>query len=119
MATELDVAFPTLSPKDLAALTARGHARAVEAGETLFSAGDRGFCFYVVLAGSIEIIDPAPDGLRTVAVHGVGQFTGDVDMLSGRAAVVTARVGQAGQVLELNAEELRRAVDELPELGET
>ncbi|HEU5042078.1 MAG TPA: cyclic nucleotide-binding domain-containing protein, partial [Gemmatimonadales bacterium] len=119
MATDTDVAFPILGSRDLSALEARGHRREMRAGETLFNAGDRGFCFYVVLDGSIEMIDPAPDGLRTVATHRAGQFTGDVDMLSGRAAVVTARVGEAGTVLELSAEELRRAVDELPELGET
>jgi thioredoxin reductase (NADPH) len=119
MATDDDVAFPTLSPNDLAVLQARGHPRAVRAGETLFSAGDRRFDFYVVLEGSIEIHDPRPGGLRMVTVHRAGQFSGDVDMLSGRAAVVTARVGEDGRVLQLSADELRQAVDQLPQLGET
>ncbi len=57
MANDLDVAFPTLGAKDLAALEARGHPRAVTAGQVLFAAGDRSFCFYVVLEGAIEIIE--------------------------------------------------------------
>jgi thioredoxin reductase (NADPH) len=51
-------------------------------------------------------------------VHQPNEFTGDVDMLSGRAALVTARAAADGEVLEVNAESLRQAVDELPDLGE-
>jgi thioredoxin reductase (NADPH) len=119
MANDLDVAFPTLGAKDLAALETRGHPRPVTAGQVLFTAGDRNFCFYVVLEGAIEIIEQSHDEPRQVVVHGVGQFSGDVDMLSGRVALVTARMAGDGRVLELSAAELRRAVDELPELGET
>jgi thioredoxin reductase (NADPH) len=119
MATDQDVAFPTLGRKDLDALTKRGEKETVRPGQILFSAGERNTRFYVVLEGSIEMIDPAPEGLRTVAVHRAGQFTGDVDTLSGRMAVVTARVAEAGSVLRLTIDQLRRAVDELPELGET
>ena len=119
MATDLDIAFPTLSEQDIDALTARGHPRQVRAGEILFTVGDRSFCFYVVLQGAIEILNQGPDGTSTVATHRARQFSGDVDMLTGRAAVVTARVAEDGQVLQLSASELRHAVDELPDLGET
>jgi thioredoxin reductase (NADPH) len=119
MATDSDIAFPTLTEAELAALAARGHPRDVRAGEVLFAAGDRGFCFYVVLQGAIEIVDIGPEGERLIATHGPGQFSGDVDMLTGRAAVVTARVAGDGRVLALSAAELRRAVDELPEVGDT
>ena len=54
-----------------------------------------------------------------MVVHRPGQFTGDVDVLSGRAILVTGRVAEDGHVLQLSTDELRRAVDELPELGET
>jgi thioredoxin reductase (NADPH) len=119
MPTDFDVAFPTLGPKDLAALQARGHPRDVAKGHALFTAGDRNFCFYVVLEGEIEIVEQSHDEPRHVATHGPGQFSGDIDMLSGRVALVTARMASDGRVLELSAGELRRAVDELPELGET
>ena len=118
MANDHDVAFPTLGARDLTALSARGHPRAVQAGEVLFAEGDRDFCFFVVLEGSIEIVEHSRGTPHTVAEHGPGEFTGDVDMLTGRAALVTARAAQAGRVLALSTAELRRAVDELPELGE-
>jgi thioredoxin reductase (NADPH) len=119
MADNLDVAFPTLDAKDLAALAARGHTRDVAAGTVLFTAGDRTFCFYVVLEGAIEIIEQSENEPRQIAVHEPGRFSGDIDMLTGRVALVTARMLKSGRVIELSAAELRRAVDELPDLGET
>jgi len=119
MANDSEVAFPVLSARDLAALEARGHARQVRAGEVLFAEGDRDFCFFVVLEGGIEIVENSRGTPHTVVVHQPGEFTGDVDMLTGRAALVEARATEDGRLVELSAGELRRAVEELPDLGET
>jgi len=118
MAIDNEVAFPTLDARDLAALTARGHPREVRAGEVLFAEGDRNRSFFVVLEGSIEIVGHSKGTPHVVAVHHPGQFSGDVDMLSGRAILVTGRAAEDGRVIELSNVELRRAVDELPELGQ-
>ena len=117
MATDKDIAFPVLPPHDIAALAARGTTRAVRAGEILFDEGDRGFPFFVVLEGGIEIVEHSRGTAHTVVVHQPGEFTGDVDMLSGRAALVKGSATQDGRVLQLGSDELRRAVDELPDLG--
>jgi thioredoxin reductase (NADPH) len=117
-ASDNEVAFPTLSAKDLAALTARGHPRQVHAGEVLFAEGDRNRSFFVVLEGSIEVVGHSKGVPHVVAVHHPGQFSGDVDMLSGRAILVTGRAAEDGRVLELSSAELRQAVDELPQLGQ-
>jgi thioredoxin reductase (NADPH) len=119
MPTELDIAFPTLGPRDLAALTPRGHPRDVRAGEVLYKAGGTDVRFYVVLEGRLEIEDASGDTSRIVARVGPGQFTGEVNTMGSRATLVTARVVEDGRLVELDAAELRRAVDELPELGET
>ena len=60
MATERDIAFPILTPRQLEQLTARGHPRTVRAGEILFREGDRGIGFFVVLEGAIEIVVHTP-----------------------------------------------------------
>jgi thioredoxin reductase (NADPH) len=119
MATERDIAFPILTPRQLEQLTARGHLRAVRAGEILFREGDRGFGFFVVLEGAIEIVAHTSEGEQQVTVHRVGQFTGDVDALTGRSVVVMGRVMEDGRILALDPEELRHAVDQVPNLGET
>jgi len=100
------------------ALAHRGHRRSVRAGDVLFSEGDRNFCFYVVEEGAVAIIDRTGGSERLVRMHLPREFTGDVDMLSGRSALISARVENDGTLIELDTSELRRAVDELPELGE-
>lgn len=119
MATERDIAFPVLTPRQLEQLTARGHYRAVRAGEVLFREGDRGLGFFVVLEGAIEIVVHTTEGEQQMTVHRPGQFTGDVDVLTGRSVVVMGRVLEDGRVLALDPEELRHAVDQIPNLAET
>src|SRR5689334_3010124 len=119
MASERDIAFPILTERQLEQLGARGRERPVRAGEILFREGDRDFGFFVVLEGAVEIIAHTEGGERQVTVHRVGQFTGDVDALTGRSVVAMGRVLEDGRVLALNSDELRHAVDEIPELGST
>jgi thioredoxin reductase (NADPH) len=118
MANDLDVAFPTLSAEDLATLTARGTKRPVRVGETLYQEGDRNHSFFVVLDGAVEAVEHSRGTPHQLTVHRRGNFTGDVDLLSGRAILVTGRVIEDGTVVQLDTEDLRRAVDELPELGD-
>ena len=53
-----------------------------------------------------------------VAVHGPGQFTGEVNMLSGRPALVRARASEPGEVIELDREHLLALVQTDSELSE-
>jgi thioredoxin reductase (NADPH) len=119
MANDQDIAFPVLSPRDLKALTALGRIRDVRAGEILWEEGDPNPFCYVVLKGAVEIIGHQRGEVQSVVVHREGQFTGDVDVMSGRAVLVSGRVQQDGQLVQLTAEDLRRAVAQMPELGET
>jgi len=116
---DLDVAFPVLSTADIAALTSRGKPREVHAGDTLFTEGDRNRSFFLVIDGAVEILEHSRGTPHQVTVHGPGQFTGDIDVLSGRAVLVTGRALEDGTLVELSAEDLRRAADQLPELGDT
>ena len=84
----------------------------------LFAQGDRGFSCYVVISGAIEMFESSRGDPHIIVVHEAHQFTGDVDLLAGRASVVSARVVEDGELLELSASALRQAVDEWPELGE-
>ncbi len=81
MASEHDVAFPTLSDKDLAALAIRGHPREIHTGELLFEEGDRNLSFFVLQEGAVEILEHSGGTEHSVVVHHQGQFTGDVDVL--------------------------------------
>src|SRR5580765_6452409 len=119
MPSEHDIAFPRLSRIQIDALRPWGRVRPIVPGDVLFQEGDRGFSFYLVLDGAVEIVEQSRGTPRQVTVHEPGEFTGDVDTLSGRAALVTGRATVRGEVLELTAAALRQAVDALPEIGET
>lgn len=118
MATDQELAFPRLSARQIADLRSRGTVRDVSVGDVLFADGDRDFGFFVVLSGAVEIVELSSGSPRVVAVHESGEFTGDVDMLTGRGALVTGRVSKAGAVVALEMKALRRVVNELPDLGE-
>jgi thioredoxin reductase (NADPH) len=119
MPSEQEIAFPILGKSELAVLARRGHPRAVRAGDILFAEGDSNFCFYVVVKGAVAIVEHSSGVERLIRMHLPGEFTGDVDMLSGRRALITARVESDGELLELDTTELRHTVDEIPDLGET
>ena len=87
---DLDVAFPILSPADIAALTARGKPREVHAGDTLFTEGERNRSFFVVIDGAIEIVEHSRGEPHQVTVHHPGQFTGDIDVFNGRCLLYTS-----------------------------
>jgi thioredoxin reductase (NADPH) len=118
MSADTELAFPVLTAAQIDSLRSCGHLRSAAAGEVLFQEGDRGFRFYVVIAGSVDIVETSSGEPKLVTVHGPGQFTGDVDLLSGRVALVTARVGADGELLEIDAASLRKAVADFPQLGE-
>jgi thioredoxin reductase (NADPH) len=113
-----EVAFPVLSRADIIALTARGKPREVHAGDTLFTEGERNRSFFVVLDGAVEILEHSRGEPHQVTVHHSGQFTGDIDVFNGRPALVTGRAIEDGRLVELSPGDLRRAVDELPDLGD-
>jgi len=73
----------------------------------------------VVVKGAVAIVEHSSGEERLIRMHLPGEFTGDVDMLSGRRALITARVESDGELLELDTSELRHTVDEIPDLGET
>jgi thioredoxin reductase (NADPH) len=118
MASDVEIAFPKLTDRETRALGEFGRERDVAQGEVLFAEGDRDFCFFVILDGSVEITENSSGEEHRVVVHEKGEFTGDVDMLSGRAALVTARVTRPGRVLALSAEALRKVVSDLPDVSE-
>src|SRR5436305_2353948 len=83
--------FPTLTPAQVAHLAAHGSVRPIRRGEVLVEAGDPVVPFFVVRSGQIEIVQPTGATKTLVAVHGPGQFTGEVNMLSGRRALFETR----------------------------
>jgi thioredoxin reductase (NADPH) len=110
--------FPTLTPAQIARIAAHGRRRPIQRGEVLFEAGTEVIPFFVVVKGRIEILRPTGAGEALVAAHGPGQFSGEIQTLSGRRALARARVSEAGEVIELDREHLLALVQTDSELSE-
>jgi thioredoxin reductase (NADPH) len=111
-------AFPRLTQQQVERIAAQGRVRATSTGELLVRAGDRAPGFFVVLAGLVEITRPDASEDTLIVTFEAGQFSGEMNLLSGRRSLVQARVVQAGEVIELDREHLLELVQRDPEIGE-
>jgi thioredoxin reductase (NADPH) len=110
--------FPTLTATQIARVSAHGKKRAVQAGEVLLEPGDSNFPFFLVTLGAMEIMRPTCEGEDPVVVFQVGQFSGEVGILSGRRSMVRARMREAGELIELDRPGLQELIETDSELSE-
>lgn len=110
--------FPTLTDPQIARISAFGRRRTVAAGEVVFDQGERRRALFVVLSGRVEIISPKRHGDVSIVVHKAGEFTGEVDMLSGRPSLVRGQALDDGEVVEVETEALRKIIQTDSELSE-
>ena len=101
--------FPKLTDAQIERIASVGRKRKVAKGEMLIKQGDVA-SFFVVTSGRLDIIQPTEQGELTIVQHEPGQFTGELNMLTGRRSLVCARMGSAGEVLELTPEEMQALV---------
>ncbi|WP_316013338.1 FAD-dependent oxidoreductase [Roseobacter sp. HKCCA0434] len=88
------------------------------AGTELYVAGGDRYDFFVVLSGKIEILDGSEDGDGLIGIATENAFLGELGLLSGQTPFLTCRVVEDACVLRLDAQELRRAINEVPEVGD-
>jgi len=113
-------AFPRLSGDEVAALEAVGVRRYAEEGEALFREGDDHYDLFVILAGRVAILgDAGKPAERVIAIHGAGRFLGEMNLITGERVYLTARMVEAGEVLQVPTDRLRNVLDEDPSLAET
>jgi thioredoxin reductase (NADPH) len=109
--------FPHLTAVQIARLSSHGRKIATHQGQILAEPGDR-LPMYVVLSGSLEIIQPTLTGESLIVLHTAGSFSGDVGTLRGIGSVVRMRVREAGEILAIDDTYLRTIVQTDSELSE-
>ncbi|MGH9049029.1 MAG: FAD-dependent oxidoreductase [Acidimicrobiia bacterium] len=114
-----DAAPAPLSQSALEEIATFGDERTVAEGDVLFRAGDLSYDFFVVLDGEIEIVRPHDDGDVLLAAHGAGRFLGELNLLTGQRAYLTARVSRAGRVLAIGPDDFRRLMNSKPAIADT
>lgn len=112
------VAFPVFSADEVARCAEFGERRTFAVDEELFSAGDRPFPCFVLVSGEVCIVDVSADAPRCVLRYGAGHFTGDIDLLTGRPAVVSGRAVTPVEAIRIVADDLRQLFVRQPTLGE-
>ena len=88
------VAYPRLSAAQLARLRSYGTSQTVEVGEVLYGPGDATYDLVVLEDATVEIVQPklrdAPE--ESLVRFGPGSFLGELNLLTGQAVYLIARV---------------------------
>src|SRR6202166_4623788 len=111
-------AFPVLTAEQINRIRPLSKVRNVKAGEILFEPGDSDVPFFVLLSGSMEIVQPDRHAERPIVNHDAGEFTGEMTTISGRLSLVRGRVTEAGEFLEMTNRDLRTLVARDAELSD-
>jgi thioredoxin reductase (NADPH) len=92
--------------------------REVTAEEILYEPGDDTPPVFVVISGGIKILAVGGVEERTVTTYGVGQFSGELLMVSGRRSIYRCQAIETGTLLELSAKDLRIIIGKDAELSD-
>jgi thioredoxin reductase (NADPH) len=113
-------AYPRLTAEQTMLLSRYGERKRLAKGTTLFCEGDRNCGLFVVLDGSVRVVqeDNREEEPRVIAVHGPGRFVGDLSMLTGQAVYVTAIAQTDVEVQEIPFDRLKEAVTQDQALGD-
>ena len=110
--------FPKLDARQIARIAHFGSKRKVARGEVLFEAGEVKTHFFVVVEGTLEVVSVVDGVEKSITIHEPGEFTGEVDMLSGRQSLARGRMREDGEVIVVDRADLRGLVQTDAELSE-
>ncbi|MEP7354100.1 MAG: FAD-dependent oxidoreductase [Acidobacteriota bacterium] len=118
-ASRADQVFPTLTVAQIRRVAIYGHARSVNRGDVLIEQGDENIPIFVVVTGELETVCPSGAHETLIAIVPPGQFTGEVNTLSGRRALNRIRARIASEVIEVSREKVLALVQADEELSQT
>ena len=110
--------FPTLTPEQVSRIASHGRRRSTTRGDVLVEVGDKAVPVFVVISGELQALRPADGGETLIVSHQAGQFSGEANMISGRRALARLRVSEAGEVIQLDREQLLALIQTDAELSE-
>src|SRR5260221_2114050 len=113
-----DERFPLLTRGQEARVKAHGRVRNVESGETLVEPHEQINNFFTVISGELSLLKVADNHEEVVATLGPGAFTGEINVLSGRPGLARIRVSEAGELIEIDREQMLSMVQTDSELSD-
>jgi thioredoxin reductase (NADPH) len=115
---DLRGAYPRLDDAQIEFLAAYGDRRAMRVEDTLFREGETSTEFIVILRGKVAVVQGYGEENRIVRVHGPRRFLGELGLLEGQPAPVSAVACEAGEVLAIPVQRLRELVFRDPAIGD-
>lgn len=92
--------------------------RHLPAGTTLCHEGDFGDTMYFVLQGSLQISKRVVQGAdKVIATLGIGQYAGEMSLLTGAQRSATMRAVEDTEVAEIDQEAFLQLIHEQPQVG--
>jgi CRP/FNR family cyclic AMP-dependent transcriptional regulator len=109
------VLFRALSPDQRSTLVQGAHLRRLAAGDTIFLMGDPGDSMMAILAGSVRISAPSPDGKEIIlGLMGPGEFFGELALLDGNERSADAKAISDCTLAILNRRDVLQFLDRNP-----
>jgi thioredoxin reductase (NADPH) len=112
----MDLIFPTLTDDELRALHAIAVPTDFVRGEFVYRAGDEDVPLHVVTRGEVEVIASSDEA--RLFTHGPGQALGDLDILTGRAAMASVRAVTDASLLVISPDRFQDALNASPHIAE-
>jgi thioredoxin reductase (NADPH) len=110
--------FPVLTPHQIAQVAAHGRRRTTSRGEVLIEIGDKNLPMFLIVSGGLEILRSSGTAETTIVTLGPGQFSGDTNLITGRRSIARIRVSEAGEVIQLDRDQVLALVQTNAELSE-
>ena len=117
-ASRAEQIFPILRSTQIQRLLAHGHARSMHAGDVLVEPGDREGPIFVVMSGELAAVRPLFGQETLIKIFGPGQFTGELNTLSGRRAIARIQAWKDGEIVEIPRDNVLSLVQADAELSE-
>ena len=115
---QIEARFPKLDDNQIAGLAGFGKERNAEAHEVILERGDRHHGIFVVLSGRVEVLRVSAEGETVLHILDRGEFTGDVNLLSGRGTLIRAKAIETSILLEIDRANLRHIMQTDAALGQ-
>ena len=103
--------FQELNKSETNRLIDSGMIRNIGAGKLLFRKGDIGHEMFIILKGTVNIIDEFETKKKIIAELGPGEIFGEMAMFEKRARSAYAQVKEPSQILVLSEEVLEKLLE--------
>ena len=111
---------PGLDPEQFRRLAAYGVVHEVGAGDQLYATGDTSYDLILLEDAAVDIVRDATSSEpeHVVIQRGPGDFLGELNLLTGQAVYLTARVTTAGRIVRVDTGAFRRLLAEQVDIAD-